>query len=253
MGIYEDMLNEIDGVADNNFNFQPASNQRGRNFEPSRYNADAALPQLSNIPNLAGASRVTNPFDVSDKAQFNIIVTRPTRAITSTALPFALFGYQESINLYKTLITANLPSGVTFTSYTNDGVTSTFTYTQGMNVDTITVTCQEYPYPALLYSSSMDRFRVDYMRMTLSDANQTSQYSKSLYIYKRNLFGVEEKNTINPGSYKSPTQYQSAIVDIPAAYNVGKSVTLISTIIDAGAANFSVTYTVFVPKIVTLD
>lgn len=248
MGFYDDMMNEVSNQADKNFNFEPMYRS---SFEPSS-NADS-LPQIKPITGLAAAGSSGNPMDLANCAQFNIQVSRPTRAITSTALPFALFGYQESFNLYKTVISAVLPAGVTFTSYTTDGITTTFTYTQGMNVDTVTITCQEYEYPALLFTSSMDRFRVNYLRMTLSDANQVSQFSQKISLVKRNIFGVQEQNTITPSSSKSPNQYQTGIVDVPTAFNVGKSLTFVSKIIDAGAVNFSVTYTVFVPKIVTLD
>ena len=180
-------------------------------------------------------------------------VTRPTRAITGVSLPFVLFGYQEEKNLYKTLISQVLPAGVTFTSYVTNGITSIFTYTQGANVDTIVITCKEYPYVPLVYASSVNRFEVAYMRYRLSVTTQIAQYDEAFTFVKRNMFGVTETNPINIGSYQRPDDYNTGIVNVPVAYSVGKAKSITHSIIDSGAANFSITISMFVSKVVTQD
>lgn len=245
MGQYEDMMNEMAELADSNFNFEPST------FEPQ--NADSKKGAISAVKGLASQSQgVKNP-NTNNLANFNIQVTRPTRAITNTSLPFVLFGYQEEVNLYKSLINSILPAGVTFTSYTTNGINSTFTYTQGANVDTIVVSCKEYPYVPLVYASSVNRFEVAYMRYRLSVTTQIAQYDEAFTFVKRNMFGITETNPINIGSYQKPEDYNTGIVNVPVAYNVGKSKSITHSIIDSGAANFSITISMFVSKVVTQD
>jgi len=245
MGQYEDMMNEMSELADNNFNFEPST------FEPQ--NADSKRSGISAVKGLASQSQgVKNP-NTNNLANFNIQVTRPTRAIVGVSLPFVLFGYQEEVNLYKSLINSILPAGVTFTSYTTNGINSTFTYTQGANVDTIVVSCKEYPYVPLVYASSVNRFEVAYMRYRLSVTTQIAQYDEAFTFVKRNMFGITETNPINIGSYQKPEDYNTGIVNVPVAYNVGKSKSITHSIIDSGAANFSITISMFVSKVVTQD
>lgn len=247
MGAYEDMMNEMSELSDANFNFEPTSD-----FEPQ--NADARSGNILSVKGLATQAKnaVRNP-NTNNLANFNIQVTRPTRAIVGVSLPFVLFGYQEEQNLYKSLITSILPAGVTFTSYTTNGIASTFTYTSGANVDTIVVTCKEYPYVPLVYSSSVNRFEVAYMRYRLSVTTQIAQYDEAFTFVKRNMFGITETNPINIGSYQKPEDYNTGIVNVPVAYNVGKAKSITHSIIDSGAANFSITISMFVSKVVTQD
>jgi hypothetical protein len=245
MGQYEDMMNEMSELADSNFNFEPST------FEPQ--NADSKQGGISAVRGLASQSQgVKNP-NTNNLANFNIQVTRPTRAIVGVSLPFVLFGYQEEVNLYKSLINSILPAGVTFTSYTTNGINSTFTYTQGANVDTIVVSCKEYPYVPLVYASSVNRFEVAYMRYRLSVTTQIAQYDEAFTFVKRNMFGITETNPINIGSYQKPEDYNTGIVNVPVAYNVGKAKSITHSIIDSGAANFSITISMFVSKVVTQD
>jgi len=246
MSAYTDMMNEMNRLSDDNFNFEPSSS-----FEPM--NVDSRNSLIGGTKGLAtqGAA-VKNPNN-NNLANFNIQVSRPTRAIAGVSLPFVLFGYQEQQNLYKSLINAILPAGVVFTSYTENGINATFTYTSGANVDTIVISCKEYPYIPLIYASSVNRFEVAYMRYRLSVTTQIAQYDEAFTFVKRNMFGVTETNPINIGSYQKPEDYNTGIVNVPVAYNVGKSKSITHAIIDTGAANFSVTISMFVSKVVTQD
>ena len=245
MGAYEDMMNEMSALSDANFDFEPQS------FEPQ--NADTRNSTIGSERGLASQGmRVKNP-NSNNLANFNVQVTRPTRAIVGLSLPFVLFGYQEEKNLYKSLINAILPAGVVFTSYVTNGISSTFTYTQGANVDTIVVTCKEYPYVPLVYASSVNRFEVAYMRYRLSVTTQIAQYDEAFTFVKRNMFGITETNPINIGSYQKPEDYNTGIVNVPVAYNVGKAKSITHSIIDTGAINFSITISMFVSKVVTQD
>ena len=245
MGAYENMMNEMSELSDANFNFEPDT------FEPQ--NADNRSKGTILSKGLVGqGAAVKNPNN-QNLANFNVQVSRPTRAIVGVSLPFVLFGYQEEKNLYKSLINQILPAGVVFTSYVTNGITSVFTYTQGANVDTIVVTCKEYPYVPLIYASSVNRFEVAYMRYRLSVTTQIAQYDEAFTFVKRNMFGVTETNPINIGSYQRPDDYNTGIVNVPVAYSVGKAKSITHSIIDSGAANFSITISMFVSKVVTQD
>mgnify|MGYP001014047311 CR=1 FL=1 len=95
MGAYEDMMNEMSELSDANFNFEP-----GSDFEPQ--NADSRSGNILGVKGLASqaSNAVKNP-NTNNLANFNIQVSRPTRAIVGVSLPFVLFGYQEEQNLYK--------------------------------------------------------------------------------------------------------------------------------------------------------
>lgn len=183
-------------------------------------------------------------------ANFGITVKRNTANIAGT-LPFAIFGSQDFENGYRNTIQGQLTGGTVLTSVTGgekDGLPGTvrFTYTNGVNVDTIDVTSNTYPYPSLLNSTNVDLLRMSKIRLELSDATQQAQFSQDLITVSNSPFGKSTSNRISATAFKSPQQFQAGIVDLDAIVEIDKETGIYSQIL--GVANFSVTLNSFVEK-----
>jgi hypothetical protein len=185
-----------------------------------------------------------------EAAIFDIVVSRDTAAIAGTALPFALFGSQHIDSQYNGIITA--VNGATLTVKNGiigaAGNTTKFSYLVGGDTDVITIECTSgSTYPAFLRALDSGRFRINKIRMQLSDSAQLTQFSQEFSYFDYSMFGKESKNKLSVSSFKDPNQFQSGIVDIPFSGEIDNESGFTSALI--AVAGFSVTYSVFVEKI----
>lgn len=190
------------------------------------------------------------PGNVLAAANFGITVRRDTANIAGP-LPFAIFGSQDYANGYRGVIQGQLTGGTVLTSVRGGEVNSlpnsvVFTYTNGANVDTITVTSNTYPYPALLNSTNVDLLRMSKIRLELSDATQQAQFSQDILTVANSPFGKSSTNRISATAFKSPQQFQAGIVDLDAIVEIDKETGLYSQIL--GVVGFSITLNSFVEK-----
>lgn len=190
---------------------------------------------------------VASPKDVGSlAAMFTMKVQRNSVNIAGS-LPVALFGTLDSDANYQRFVTP--PAGVTLAvsigQVAGQPNAARFTYTQGANVDTIDVTCQQAPYPSFLNSLSSDTLRMSKLRLSISDSTQQAQFSESIAVKTASLFGRQTQNTINPSSFKRPDQFQAGIIDLDGIYDVDKETAFVFNMIDVGAANFSVSIDFF--------
>ena len=267
MSKLERLIEKLNQEVDNEFdNFDPDAEF----FDPEMYDADTvragslrALPRvmskapsrLHTVPSGIGSSRqaVGNPFPNStnkvkrytgDFAQFDIKITRITNTITET-LPVAIFGAMADFNDYNRVLNPLLPAGVTL-SILREPNKYRFKFQSGSNIDFIEVECQQTPYPSLVKASQFDLLKVAGVRYSISNASNTSQFSNSIIIDERSIFGAKKQNEITPSSFVSPDQFQSGIVDIPQAFETDKETTIITSI--GNFSNFSITLSMFVAK-----
>lgn len=161
-------------------------------------------------------------------AQVNFQIIR-TSANIATDLPVPLFGAFDSANFYNSVLT--LPSGTSITSLTFGSIgkenTVEIEYTNGANVDTVEITCQEYAYPSFLRALATSRFTISNARYTISDTSNlgVQQLSKKLQAQTRSMFGKVVTDNIPLGASKSPFQQQNGIVDILGSFTVTPEVT----------------------------
>lgn len=185
-------------------------------------------------------------------AQFDIVATRNTGNINAT-LPVVLFGANDAENGYRSVIT--LPTGVTLTSvrYGENASQSSalrFTYTDGVGVDTIDVTCSMYPYPSFLQATKFDLFQMTKMRFSVSDSTVVAQLSQSVSYRERGIFGTDKTNPVSMTAAKTPTQFQTTIIDVNGSFDIDKESMLITGMIKnpVAATAYSYTLSAFVRK-----
>jgi len=182
-------------------------------------------------------------------AQFDLVVTRDSANIAG-ALPFVLFGAQDAENGYRQVID-NLTGGTVLTRVRygeNAGFPSSlvFTFTNAAFVDTVTVTCNQFPYPSFLAAMGTDMFKMSKIRYSLSDASQLTQFNQSFEFKVRSMFGKKSADSVSIGAYKDPRQYQNGIIDVDGIFDMDKETSILSSII--GVAGFSVTISAFIEK-----
>lgn len=201
---------------------------------------------------IVGLTRDQSPGNVLAAATFNITVTRDSVNIAED-LPFVLFGPQDYQNGYRNIIGGIIPlgAGTVLTSVRggeSDSLPNSvvFTYTNGANVDTVTVACGTYPYPSFLASTLNDLLRLSKMRLSLSNATLTRQYDLDIVTVSNSPFGKGVTNRVTPSTFKSPEQFQSGIVDLDAVFEVDKETSVAGRIINT--AGFTVGIPMFVEK-----
>jgi hypothetical protein len=190
------------------------------------------------------------------KAMTTITVKRDSANIAGKALPFVLFGLGESRAGYVDAIAQILPSGVTFNSvkFGRDNTNNTyakkavFSFTEGLNTDTITVECQTVPYPSLLEATESDSFRLSNIRYGLSDSTAVSQFDYEIGLRSRSLFGKVSGDSLIPAAFKSPEQYQAGIIDLSGVtWDVDNETAITGLIKDT--ASFTVSFNLFIERV----
>jgi hypothetical protein len=209
----------------------------------------------SNAPRSFGGNASAQGVKGAVAAAFTLKVTRDSANIAQY-LPFALFGANASHSAYEQIITPMLPSGVVLTSVAigRDNASTTnrqkaiFTFTEGVNVDTVTVECKQVPYPDLLAATSSDSFRISQIRYSLSDSAQLAQFDEEIQLISKSIFGKTTSDTLTPSSYKAPDQYQNGIIDLQSVIlNVDSEFIFAHTI--KNVASFSISLNSFVERV----
>lgn len=167
------------------------------------------------------------------RAAVNFKITRLTANI-ALDLPVALFGSYDAASKYQQSLAGQIPSGVTLTGLDigkigGGELVADFTYTQGLNVDVIRVTLDEYAYPAFLEQLKGSRFRAGQIRYKVSDQGATGiqQLDKKMTYFVRTMFGKQTNDNIPLGNSKSPFQQQNGIVDILGEYEINAQTSIV--------------------------
>lgn len=203
------------------------------------------LPTGLNLPNSA-----PTPGNVNAAAQFTIQVKRVSANIAG-ALPVMLFSPIDLINGYRKVLQGYIKPGAALTSVRygeNESLPNTveFTYTEGVDVDTIEVTCPTAPYPMFLQSLITDMFRINKIRISLSDPAQISQFANEMMFQTGSMFGLASQNPVVPDNFRSPQQYQAGIVDVDVDASIDKQTGLIIPVNSVAGLQVSVNF--FAPK-----
>lgn len=188
--------------------------------------------------------------NVQAAAQFDITAKRVTATINQ-ALPVPFFGVLDLENGFTNLL--NLPAGVTLSDLnigTTKGVAFAnkleLEFTDGVNTDVVEITSSTYFYPSLLKSTITDLLKLSKMRYSVSDTTQIAQFSQSLNVVSRSMFGKVSSNSISVAAFKQPNQFQQGIIDIDGEIEVDKETSIQTAIIPV--AGFSFTLSMWVEK-----
>lgn len=185
----------------------------------------------------------------SFSAQFDIKVRRVTNNIAGVALPFVIFAQLDAKNGFRQIMN-NIPAGITLTSVDcgeSDGAPDkmifTFTNANGL-VDTVEVTCSQYPYPSFLEAMATNKFRASKVRYGISDIAQQSQFNNQFLITTRSMFGKTTTDSISISSFKDPNQQQTGLIDVDGEFGFDRETGILSTI--NGVALFEANLSMFI-------
>lgn len=189
-------------------------------------------------------------IDMNTVAQVSIVVRRATNNI-ALPLPVPIFGVISYESLYDGLL--NLPTGVTAAFTVGARGELVITFTQGLNVDIVTISCNSVPYVNLLRATQTDVFQIKGTRYSISDTSVLSQFDTQFRIARRSIFGKTDFDDISIAAYKDPQQQQQGIIDLKFATDIDKETQFLTEIINSAVAGFSFSLGIFVQRIDRLN
>jgi hypothetical protein len=219
----------------------------GKHFE--HYRASVAPGDLSMSVNNAVDKATQRPgalmTPVADfrspvsAAVFTINVTRATASINQT-LPVPIFGVLDQESDWIEIMSQFLIAGTTYAVTRNaDRKSLDFAFTSGMNTDIITVSVEEAPYVNLLIAGLDMVFRMQQIKMSISDVANQTQFQQAVNIFNRSPFGHNENDKFTPNQYKTDLQNQNDIRTINQIIDIDKQRTiLVKMIPDAASISF---------------
>lgn len=244
---------EIESYLVGNLRLDPRAARKVAMKAAGRPAVREALVRAARDNSKQGAIRVGGGLDPQAAAQFNITVTRNTNTIAQ-ALPVAIFGAADINNGYSNILNASLGAGTTITSVamgtangTAQGNNVVITYLNGANSDTVTISSDTYPYTSLLDATRTDMFKMSKVRYSISDSAQLAQFNQGFNFVSNSMFGSRTSNNVSVGAYRSPDQFQTAIIDLNGEFDIDKETSIVTGIIQT-AGVFSFTISAFVQK-----
>lgn len=205
---------------------------------------------------VGGNERYVRQDSGNSVGSFSLIITRNTRTIAQT-LPVCLFMPEQLENGYRETLAPFIPSGFTLSVTYGTNVSATlsnrvrFSYTDGVNTDTIDVTCNMTNYLAFLSASKVNRYQLTNLRMQVSEtASANLQFNEQISAVRTTLFGKQETNRIPlPGMF-TPDQFQSAIIDIREDIVIQSNSGLVVPVVRWAADAQTISFTGFVSEYV---
>jgi len=186
------------------------------------------------------------------KANLTINVTRNSADIAAE-LPFAIFAASEFEQSYRRLIGPVLPAGVTLVSVALDANSTNmvFTFNDGVNTDTITVSCTAAPYSFVLDSSKFDLIHFQSLKFGVNNAANLNQKTLGIEYVSTSIFGNVSKDTFTPDDYTQPSDQIETQVYVPLEGLLDKTSGFVSSMIDTASAR--ATYVFYVDRYAKYD
>lgn len=170
----------------------------------------------TNAPPTFGTPSYINLMMTQSKGDLNITISRATANI-AFPLPVVLFGLQGFASSYISMIKQYLPAGTTMVATTSANGDVLLTFTQGANVDivTITLTGSQISYSEFLQSMNQNYFKTRYIRQEyVNDANLLSAVSQTINFGLLSALGSKNQNSLLPRSRRLNSDYQTFIVNL---------------------------------------
>lgn len=184
-------------------------------------------------------------------ALYDIVVSRPTINIAQ-ALPIVLFAPKYFTSNYTNFFANNpLPAGVTLVISTSATGNVLFTFTSGVNVDIITISCNQNPYISFLENLKTSAITLTKNYVRVNSTNSLSQFGQPVNITTRSLYGKSGNDNFTPSSFLSPDQQQTTVLAVPMKFELD-GVTGWATSIEA-VANSIYTFNSFVSESTSIN
>lgn len=204
---YSDILDELTDDFEES-NFENLSNPSGARLSAA-VNRDGVIKHTGAI----GRPGFIPALIAQSKGDLNITVTR-TGVTIAQNLPYVVFGLNDYASGYASTLAGFLPSGVTVAVTVNSVGSVVFTYTSGLNSDTITVAnIGNNNYISFLQSMNQNRFKTKYMLYTISAA-QPTQFNQMLNYGLLSSLGAKNSNQLLLNSRILPDQYLTDRVNV---------------------------------------
>ena len=222
-----------------------------QNFEHFVAANETQLGMPFNLPAALVSSSQGNPLvtpvadfrSPSSAATFDLLIERLSINIPEV-LPVPLFGVLDQESDWVETMSNNLPIGVTYTvARTTDRKGLEFDFALGAAHDIITVRCNQVPYVNLLIAGLDSVFKMQQNKLEISDVTKTAQFSQSILIFNRSMFGHVENDSITPSQYKTDLQNQNDIRIINQILDIDKQRSLLVRFIPAA---MTLTFTSFI-------
>jgi hypothetical protein len=185
--------------------------------------------QMKQEPNYGATGGTLKQGDQFESVgQFDLTAKRATANIASV-LPIAFLSPQMLQSNYNQVI--QIGSGITLAitgGYLSGKPNQVdFTYTQGANVDVITITTGDsaLAYPSFLAACQTDKFRASNIRYIVGDESAPSlaQFKNSVQFFEATTFGKVSSNKLSANSYRDPKNFAKNIIDVVGQFTFDKS------------------------------
>ena len=237
-----------------------AALRSGQNSTKAGQTADSAMlrsygNKWRKAKGAALKGRSTSPISAGKiggySALYDIVISRPTINIAQ-ALPIVLFAPKYFTSNYTNFFANNpLPAGVTLAITTSATGNVLFTFTSGLNVDVITISCNQNPYISFLENLKTSAITLTKNYVRVNSTNSLSQFGQPVNITTRSLYGKSGNDNFTPSSFLSPEQQQTTVLAVPMKFEID-GVTGWCTSIDA-VANSIYTFNSFVSESTSIN
>jgi len=112
--------------------------------------------------------------------------------------------------------------GITGVTVARNGNGLLFTFTDGVNTETINIQCSDTPYNAFVPGLFTTYLKYTNLRYRVA-AGDEAQYNNVIHYVSRSVLGKTSDNPLTPANYLNPNQQQNNVVDIPEIGNMGSS------------------------------
>jgi hypothetical protein len=200
-------------------------------------------------PNAPAATMVDSFRAPVSAAIFDITISRNSANIAAS-LPLPIFGVLDRESNYVEIISQDLPAGTVLTSIalTPSGKGLRFTYTSGLNVDSIDIECAQVPYVNILRAAQTSLLKMQQNKMQISDVTLQSQFSQKVGLVVNTIFGKNTSDSFTPNQFKSDLQNQNDIRTITWVADIDSETSLTFQVIPQV---FSITWTSYIQKFET--
>lgn len=206
-----------------------AALRSGQNSTKAGQTADSAMlrtygnkwRKAKNAASKGGGTKTISQGKLGNySALYDIVISRPTINIAS-ALPIVLFAPKYFTSNYTNFFANNpLPAGVTLVISTSATGNVLFTFTSGVNVDVVTVSCNQNPYISFLENLKTSAITLTKNYVRVNSTNSLSQFGQPVNIATRSLYGKSSNDNFTPSSFLSPDQQQTTVLAVPMKFEL---------------------------------
>lgn len=175
-----------------------------------------AVQRNSNSMAIGGDQRISIPGVGQDASVFTFTINRATAAIAA-AVPVPLFAPINDYGSYRKFVAPVLPPSTVISEFNGFSYNETSAlklagnqvveYTEGANVDTVTVSCTNVPYQQFNAGLLTDKMQLTAIKITVPAA-QLQQLDQAIHFIKQSPYGAGKYDSITPSVFLSPNQYQ---------------------------------------------